>query len=63
MSDLKSQIKEALANYELEVSKFDEKENKAAGVRARKSLQSVIALSKQERNRITETNNARKEQN
>lgn len=63
MSNFQSEVKEALANYESDVQKFDEKGTKAAGVRARKFLQQIISLSKSERNRINEVAKSRKEQN
>jgi hypothetical protein len=55
-----TQIKEAVAAWELEDNKF-EGGNNAAGTRARKALAEIGKLIKARRNEITETKNARAE--
>ena len=54
------QIKEAVAAWEVEDTKF-EKGNNAAGTRARKALGELGKLIKVRRNEITAEKNARKE--
>jgi hypothetical protein len=53
-------IKEAVAAWEAEDTKF-EGGNNAAGTRSRKALAELGKLIKARRNEITETKNARKE--
>ena len=60
MSETIQQIKDAIAEWETEDSKF-EKGNNAAGTRARKALAGVAKLIKARRNEITATKNERKE--
>lgn len=60
MSDTIQAIKEAVAAWEAEDTKF-EKGNNAAGTRSRKALAELTKLIKARRNEITETKNARKE--
>jgi hypothetical protein len=60
MSTTIESIKEAVAAWEAEDTKFT-KGNSAAGTRARKALAEVGKLIKARRNEITEEKNARKE--
>jgi len=60
MSDTIQAIKDAVAAWEAEDTKF-EKGNSAAGTRSRKALAELGKLIKVRRNEITETKNARKE--
>ncbi len=49
-------LKELVATLEADVVKFYEKDNKAAGVRVRKTLQEIKALSQTMRNQVSEKN-------
>jgi hypothetical protein len=60
MSDTIQAIKDAVAAWEAEDTKF-EIGNSAAGTRSRKALAELGKLIKLRRNEITETKNARKE--
>ena len=48
------ELKEMVATFELEYTKFTEKGNKAAGTRARKSLQEIRNFAKDVRMEISE---------
>lgn len=48
-----NELKTIIANIEEDVLKFDEKGNKAAGVRVRKALQSIKELSQELRKEIS----------
>ena len=50
-------IKELVASAEADVSKFDEKGNKAAGTRVRKAMQEIKALAQAVRQEVSEKNN------
>lgn len=52
-----NELKALVANMEEDVTKFYEKDNKAAGVRVRKSLQEVKGLAQTMRNEVSEKNN------
>ena len=49
-------IKELVASAEADVSKFDEKGNKAAGTRVRKAMQEIKALAQAVRTEVSEKN-------
>ena len=60
MSNTIQEIKDAVAAWDAEDTKF-EKGNSAAGTRARKALADLSKLVKARRNEITAEKNARKE--
>jgi hypothetical protein len=51
-----SQLKALISSLEEDVTKFYEKDNKAAGVRVRKGLQDIKALAQSMRNEVSEKN-------
>ena len=59
MQNLIDQITEVIANVQEDVTKFDEKGNKAAGTRVRKGMQTIKGLAQDVRVHVSETNKAR----
>jgi len=59
MQNLIDQITEVIANIQDDVTKFDEKGNKAAGTRVRKGMQTIKGLAQEVRVHVSETNKAR----
>lgn len=51
-----NELKELVATLEADVVKFYEKDNKAAGVRVRKTLQQIKTVSQTMRNEVSEKN-------
>ena len=58
MQNLIDQITEVIANIQEDVTKFDEKGNKAAGTRVRKGMQTIKALAQDVRVAVSEANKA-----
>jgi hypothetical protein len=52
------ELRKLVASMEDDVVKFYDKDNKAAGVRVRKSLQEIKGLAQVMRNEVSEKNNA-----
>jgi hypothetical protein len=59
MQNLINQITEVIENIQEDVTKFDEKGNKAAGTRVRKGMQTIKSLAQDVRVHVSETNKAR----
>ena len=59
MQNLIDQITEVIANIQDDVTKFDEKGNKAAGTRVRKGMQAIKALAQDVRVAVSEANKAK----
>jgi hypothetical protein len=59
MQELINQITEVIENIQADVTKFDEKGNKAAGTRVRKGMQTIKGLAQEVRVHVSETNKAR----
>ena len=59
MQNLIDQITEVITNVQEDVTKFDEKGNKAAGTRVRKGMQTIKGLAQDVRVHVSETNKAR----
>jgi hypothetical protein len=55
---LNEQIKKEFSQYEEDISLFNEKGNKSAGTRARKSLMNISKLCKEIRKEIQDKKNA-----
>ena len=53
-----NELKALVASMEEDVIKFYEKDNKAAGVRVRKSLQEIKGLAQTMRNEVSDKNKA-----
>ena len=51
-----NELKELVTTLEADVVKFYEKDNKAAGVRVRKTLQQIKTVSQTMRNEVSEKN-------
>ena len=58
MQNLIDQITEVIANIQEDVTKFDEKGNKAAGTRVRKGMQTIKGLAQDVRVAVSAANNA-----
>lgn len=58
MSQTKTNIDQAIANFQTEYAKFTEKGNKAAGTRARTALSEIAKLSKELRKEIQDSKNS-----
>jgi len=58
MQELLDQMNEILANIQDDVTKFDEKGNKAAGTRVRKAMQEMKAIAQEVRVYVSEQNKA-----
>ena len=58
MQNLIDQITEVIANVQEDVTKFDEKGNKAAGTRVRKGMQAIKGLAQEVRAAVSAKNNA-----
>ena len=58
MQNLIDQITEVIANIQEDVTKFDEKGNKAAGTRVRKGMQTIKGLAQDVRVAVSAKHNA-----
>lgn len=58
IQELITQLQETLDAVAVDVSKFDEKGNKAAGTRVRKAMQTVKGLAQDVRVAVSEANKA-----
>jgi hypothetical protein len=58
MQELLNEMNDILVNLQDDVTKFEEKGNKAAGTRVRKAMQSVKALAQDVRVYVSEKNKA-----
>ena len=58
MQNLIDQITEVITNVQEDVTKFDEKGNKAAGTRVRKAMQQIKTLAQDVRVAVSAANNA-----
>jgi len=56
--NLNEEIKKEFAQYEEDISLFNEKGNKSAGTRARKALMTISKLCKEIRKEIQDTKNS-----
>ena len=58
MQNLIDSITEVITNIQEDVTKFDEKGNKAAGTRVRKGMQTIKTLAQEVRVAVSAKNNA-----
>ena len=58
MQNLIDSITEVITNVQEDVTKFDEKGNKAAGTRVRKAMQTIKGLAQDVRTGVSAANNA-----
>lgn len=58
MQNLIDQITEVISNIQEDVTKFEEKGNKAAGTRVRKGMQTIKGLAQDVRVAVSAKNNA-----